>query len=447
MKGAPRQANPLAFLLLAVLLFGGALCFQTPAEIVVGLRRIITGPARLLTDYMALAGIGAALANAGLILVITVCIVHFSRATMNGAVMAAIFTVTGFGLFGKNIYNMIPLTLGVALHAKFRGEPFRNFILPALYVSGLGPLISEITFGFGLPLYTGIPLAWAAGLLVGFALPALSVTSLAFHQGFNLYNTGFATGLIGMAALATLRMFDISVEATPILYKEREWKLLALYLVLCAVLILLGIILRHKNILPEIFTPESRSLPQNLRQYRLLLRTSGRIPSDYYVDFGLPITLFNMGVMGLLGVAYVYLVGGQINGPVLGALLCVIGFGAYGEHPVNAFSVLLGVVLAKVLNIYEISSTVSLINTLFGLGLAPLAGHYGPFAGLLAGFVHIALVNNIGYLHGGVNLYNNGFSAGFTAALLFPVLEVIRIRCRQKHAARYPHDPGEAPEA
>lgn len=121
MKGAPRQANPLAFLLLVVLLLGGALLFQSPMEILRGLGRIITSPSRLLTDYMALAGVGAALANAGLILLITVGLVHFSRTVMNGAVIAAIFTVTGFGLFGKNIYNMIPLTLGVYLHAKFRG--------------------------------------------------------------------------------------------------------------------------------------------------------------------------------------------------------------------------------------------------------------------------------------------------------------------------------------
>jgi len=32
---------------------------------------------------------------------------------------------------------------------------------------------------------------------------------------------------------------------------------------------------------------------------------------------------------------------------------------------------------------------------------------------------------NVGVLHGGVNLYNNGFSGGFVAAFLVPIIEAV----------------------
>ena len=58
--------------------------------------------------------------------------------------------------------------------------------------------------------------------------------------------------------------------------------------------------------------------------------------------------------------------------------------------------------------------------------LAPIAGEYGILAGILAGFLHMSLVTNIGFLHAGMNLYNNGFSGGFVAAFLLPLLEAFR---------------------
>ena len=81
---------------------------------------------------------------------------------------------------------------------------------------------------------------------------------------------------------------------------------------------------------------------------------------------------------------------------------------------------------ANQLNIYEPSSTVSLLSALFGTTLAPVAGFYGFGWGALAGFLHMAVTMNISYLHGGLKLYNNGFSGGFVAAALVPLIEKIR---------------------
>ncbi len=39
---------------------------------------------------------------------------------------------------------------------------------------------------------------------------------------------------------------------------------------------------------------------------------------------------------------------------------------------------------------------------------------------------------NVGMLHGGMNLYNNGFSGGFVAALLVPIFDSLNRKKRRR---------------
>jgi len=64
----------------------------------------------------------------------------------------------------------------------------------------------------------------------------------------------------------------------------------------------------------------------------------------------------------------------------------------------------------------------AILAALFGTTLAPIAGTFGPFVGILAGFIHLSVVMNVGFLHGGMNLYNNGFAGGIVAAVFISVL-------------------------
>ena len=67
-----------------------------------------------------------------------------------------------------------------------------------------------------------------------------------------------------------------------------------------------------------------------------------------------------------------------------------------------------------------------LLATLFCTGLAPIAGQFGWYWGVTAGFLHMAIVQNTGVLHGGMNLYHNGFAAGLVCVLLIPVIEALK---------------------
>lgn len=88
--------------------------------------------------------------------------------------------------------------------------------------------------------------------------------------------------------------------------------------------------------------------------------------------------------------------------------------------------IFIGVILGAYFQIWEINSVGAILAVLFGTTLAPIAGVFGWKSGVAAGFLHMALVMNIGYLHGGMNLYNNGFSGGMVAAILVPIISAFR---------------------
>jgi hypothetical protein len=88
--------------------------------------------------------------------------------------------------------------------------------------------------------------------------------------------------------------------------------------------------------------------------------------------------------------------------------------------------ILAGVFAVSCCSVHDVNSTAALLAALFGTTLAPVSGSFGIVAGFVAGGLHMILTTNISFLHAGMNLYNNGFSGGFIAAVTLPVLEKIR---------------------
>ena len=115
----------------------------------------MTSPANLVTDYFEISNIGAAFSNAAIMVVQAAIIIKKSKQQISGLLMASIFTLAGFSLFGKNLYNSTPIILGVLAYAKFSKTPFRQLMPVALFGTALGPLVSEVTYNFGLPVFPG----------------------------------------------------------------------------------------------------------------------------------------------------------------------------------------------------------------------------------------------------------------------------------------------------
>jgi hypothetical protein len=194
----------------------------------------------------------------------------------------------------------------------------------------LGPLVSQISFGLDLPITYSLPAGIAAGLLAGFCLPPLANHFVKFHQGFNLYNIGFTAGITGMFFMAMLRAFDFQNPAT-LLVAEGYNKVLSTYLmVIFTVMLLIGLFFSR------------RVLPGLIR----IWRQSGRLVSDFVTTDGFGPAMVNMSLLGFISTYYVLLVGGQLNGPIIGGIFTIVGFGAFGKHVKNTLPLLAGVYLA-----------------------------------------------------------------------------------------------------
>ena len=182
-----------------------AFCLDSPSEIFHGLKSIILSSDILITDYMEVGGIGAALVNAALTSLLSLLLLIIIGIKPNGSTIMSLWLMTGFSFFGKNIFNIWPIILGVYLFSIYQKEPFLNYILVALLGTSLSPVVSQISFGSNQYNLISIILGILLGIAVGFILPPIASHSIKAHNGYNLYNIGFASGLIATLLMSIPR--------------------------------------------------------------------------------------------------------------------------------------------------------------------------------------------------------------------------------------------------
>ncbi len=124
-----------------------AVILDHPANILPGLVKIITMQDVLITDYVQIAGPGAALVNSALVTLVSTVILYLCKDPLNGFTIALIGLMSGFSLFGKNIANIWPIILGTWTYARRRREPFGQHVNVALMATALSPLISYMALG------------------------------------------------------------------------------------------------------------------------------------------------------------------------------------------------------------------------------------------------------------------------------------------------------------
>ena len=400
-----KMLYPLLVFSLVLILIG--LCVDGPAAVGRGLARIVTSQDVLITDYMELAGPGAALVNAGLVTLISITLLYVSADPFNGFTLVTVGLMAGFSLFGKNIANIWPVLLGTFLYSRIKAEPFGKYVNVALLATALSPLVSFMALqGEANRLWLGT----LAGMIIGFLIPPLSAYTFQAQNGMNLYNVGFACGLLAMMLVPVLKTFGMEPETAYFWATEYSLPVGVGVAVVCAGLICAGAVGWGKKA---------------FRGYYALLHTSGRAPSDYLRAFGPGPVLINMGVNGLLAMGYILLIGGDLNGPTLGGILTIMGFSAYGKHAVNILPVMLGVLMGSIINHVPTTAAGLQLAGLFGTTLAPFSGVFGWPYGILAGFIHSSVVLHAGLPLEGMNLYNNGFSGGLIAMVLYPVLTAL----------------------
>ncbi|WP_280304826.1 DUF1576 domain-containing protein [Nocardia neocaledoniensis] len=388
---------------LAFVVFG--FLADPPGAVLRGIGDIVVARDLMITDFVGVGGLGGAFVHAGVVTLVACAVYRITGAPVDGAAVSCLLLVLGTALYGKTLLNIWPIVAGVALYAWVRGDRLADHVSTAFFATALSPIFSVLAFGTALPAWAGLPLAVGTSVLIGFVVPPVARRLFDAHAGFTLYNMGFVAGVVGAVVVSVYRAFGLAPQPEMVWTSGHDTPLL----------ILLGLILL--GLLAAAFVRDRAPW----RHYGALLRRDGRAPSDFLDSDGAAAVLLNMAVIGALATGYVLVIGAHLNGPVVAGILSVIGFGACGKHALNIVPIVVGVALAGLLKPFELTDPGLIWAALYGTCLAPIAGRFGPHWGVVAGFFHASTAQVTGAVVAGLNLYGNGFAAGFVAAVVAPV--------------------------
>lgn len=378
-----------------------------------GLWRLIVEPDFLITDYFVVGGVGAAFLNAGLLTLVSIAIIYFQGMEMDGHTITSAFLMFGFSLFGKNLLNIWAILGGIWIYAHYHKTSASRYLYVGLYGTSLSPIITQVLHLEFIPGPVRVLLSLVMGAVIGFVLPPLSTHVHYAHQGYSLYNVGFAGGIIATVIMSLFKSFGITIESRQIWYTGGN----------SVFAVLLGMLFLMMIVVPLLIDGR-----ETWNGYRKILKDSGIGGTNFLKQEGGLATIFNMGVNGMFATMFVLVVGGDLNGPTIGGIMTIVGFSSTGKHIRNISPVMVGVYLASLVKLWEITDPSAMLALLFSTTLAPVAGEFGVIVGLIAGFLHSSVVMNVGSVYAGMNLYNNGFAGGLVAVFMVPVAQSIKDR-------------------
>lgn len=402
---------------------------------------IMITPCPLVTDYFAIGGLASAMLNAGACGMACFLVMVLLKGDSHANTLAGYFLVVAHCFYGLNFLNMWPCFLAPFLYLKLKNLDFNDNLHVCMFATSFGPFISEFlfrytqagTFQFGTVNLTvsGVFLTIAFALALGFIVPAILPGAKAWHKGYNLYNGGLAFGMFGFFVYNLLYK-TLGVTPPQVLGRTNEiydrfghnYQLYGtvFFLVIFILCMIAGYCLNGKS----------------FSGYRELLKDTG-YSSNFADQYGMPVCLINLGIYGIVFLAYISLIisqtqGAGFTGATVGVILASLTFTAVGQHPKNVWPILAGYMLLYIVThiicymdgreiAWSISTQGYINGVAFATGLCPIIGRYGVRAGIAAGILCASLCTATRDLHGGLVLYNGGFTAGITALILLPILE------------------------
>ena len=379
------------------------------ADLLDGLKVIVTSPAQLTCDYFALAGMGATYLNAGLVGLACIAVLLLSGFQMNHLSLMAFFLTTGFSFFGMNILNIWPCILGTFLYSRVDGTPFKNHVNIALFATSLSPFVSEGMFRH--PAFTELPgkiaFGIALGVIGGFLLPILCKHAPSLHKGYSLYNAAAVSGFIGILLLSFMyRATGFEIPSNTLIGESYFSIVPTFSAIMCLTLVVYGYFINGKH-----FTGFDK----------LLFETGYQC--DYVGKYGVGLTAANIGLVGLCATLYYVLIGAGMTGPTMGCIICLMAVAPCGAHIINVIPIMLGYMLSSTFAAFELTTPATIVGICFAAAMAPIPGRFGLPCGIIAGLLHACMVTTVVTFHQGFCLYNGGFTCAVTCIILVPVLE------------------------
>ncbi len=426
--------------MLAASLAGGAYTGTLPS-LFEDLFHILTSPAPLVTDYFALGSLSAAFLNASLCGFVIAIFMAALPGSCHANTLAGYFLVVAHAFYGLNLLNMLPCFLGSLLHLHVLKLDKSENLHVCMFSTCFAPFVGELLFRYtqGASYVQGKPFLTVKGVLltlvfvtaIALISPAILPGAKAWHKGYNLYNGGLAYGILGFLIFNFFyKNMGVEAPAVPVTANEvydrfgHSYQLFGncFFITLFVLCVLIGWYLNGRSM-------EGLS--------HLFMDTGYQ--SNFAKKYGMPLCVINLGLYGLLFLVYINVAilltdGAGFTGPTFGVIFAALTFTAMGQHVQNVWPIFLGFPILSLLTALfnlavggESSWTISMqshINSIaFATGLCPITGRYGRRAGIAAGMLCAALCTSTSALHGGLMLYNGGFTTGIAALILLPILE------------------------
>ena len=400
-----------------------AFCMPDRANMLPGLWKIVSMPSKASTSFFDYGGYAATFLNMGLVGMICTGLYCIPGKKANHAATLVTILTTGFGSWGITIVNMWPTMLGVVLYCLKKKEKIGDHTNAMLFTTGLAPFISELLVRYPNPEVVGfspagVVLALAVGMVAGFFVPAGLDNSAIVHKGFDLYSAALPVGMIAfllqgflykaMGVEVPAAVSDLSV-ASPLICNTF---CIVLFSACVMVAWLMGC--RPKD------------------YWKLMIDPDPII--NFSATYGNAVMLMNVGLYGLFILGYYNWIGAPFNGVTFGVMFCMLSTCNAGSHPGNIWPITLGYGLASRLFQFltpfsggdftqYLHSQAIIVGLCYANGLSPIADKYGWRYGLVAAMMHFCMVTTVPELHGGMCLYNGGFTAALVCLLMLPGLE------------------------
>ena len=418
-----RNFLKLFFLYMSCSFLIGAFFMPDRANMLNGYYEILHKPTLGGTNFFDIGGFAATFLNMGIVgLICTGLFCIPGNKSNHASTLVTVLTI-GFGAWGIHPLNMWPSFSGVLLYCLVRKHRIGDYTNAALFSTGLAPFFSELmtryphaeVIGFNWP---GVLAAFALGILVGFFLPAGLDNAPKIHKGFALYSAALPVGMIAFAMQGFLyKAMGIGIPANisdPSVGSARIVNIFCIvFFTSCIVIALL--------------------MRVHLKTYWSMLTHHSHV-IDFSAHYGNAIMLLNVGLYGLFILAYFNIIGVNFNAVMFGSVFCMLSTCNSGSHPFNTVPIIWGYAIAS--KLFQaltpltggeftqfLNSQAIAVGICYANGLSPLCSQYGWWFGLIAAFLHFCMVTTVPQLHGGMCLYNGGFTAALVCLLIIPMLE------------------------
>lgn len=411
------------FTLFSMSFLVAAFCMPDRAQMLSGLWKIISSPTKATTNFFSVGGYAATFLNMGLVGLICTGLYALPGENPNHAATLVTVLTTGFGAWGIHIVNMWPTMLGVMLYCLVKKKRFGENTNAMLFSTGLAPFMSELMIRYpnsqAVPFHmSGILLALVVGVSIGYFLPSGLEHSPKIHKGYDLYSAALPVGMSAfllqgcmykaMGVTVPEQLSDLSV-VSPVIVNTFCILLFSFFVILA---FLMGC--RPRDYWKLMIDPEPIT--------------------NFSATYGNATMLMNVGLYGLFILGYYNCVGAPMNGVTFGVIFCMLSTCNAGSHPANIWPIMLGYALAS--HLFQMVSPIVggeftqslhnqsiIVGLCYANGLSPIADKYGWRYGMIAAMMHFCMVTTVPELHGGMCLYNGGFTAALVCLLMIPSLE------------------------